>query len=83
MYPKVEVIAHYIPGESPKPLRIRFLNEEEKYIVYRIEKVLDVKMERLMGNLMLVYRLKVMEGNAEKIIGLKYERDTMLWYLTP
>lgn len=83
MYPTVEVIAYHRPGKPPEPLRIRTQNPDGTEQVLAVDRKTDLKTERLNGNIMYVWKIMINQDGIQKEMGIKYERDTMLWYLMP
>jgi len=77
---KVEVMSYSKPGEHPRPVTFRFSAAE---VVYkgRVLKVLDKKVNKWNGNIMIEYLCDCTVDNHPSKIKISYERDTMNWYL--
>ena len=77
---KVEVMSYSKPGEYPRPVTFRFSAAE---VVYkgRVLKVLDKKVNKWNGNVMIEYLCDCTVDDHPSKIKISYERDTMNWYL--
>lgn len=76
----IEVIAHCPLGGVPQPIRFKVENKEEHFVV-KIDRIIEITEERLVGNKMYVYRCEAMINDRHRLLELKYELDTCLWYL--
>ncbi len=77
----IEMIAWFTKDGYPIPLRYRLMDEEEKNIVIRVNKILFKEEEKIAGNRMLLYRCESLINNSLKIFELKYEIATCKWFL--
>lgn len=77
---EIEVISHCINGEPPRPLRFR-TETEGAVMVGKVTRITDRVNEGYMGNIMFLYRCEVLLDGVMKRLELKYEKDTMKWYL--
>lgn len=75
------MIAWFTKDGYPIPLRYRLMDEEEKNIVIRVNKILFKEEEKIAGNRMLLYRCESLINNSLKIFELKYEIATCKWFL--
>lgn len=77
----IEMIAWFTKDGYPIPLRYRLMDEDEKNIVIKVNKVLFKNEEKIAGNRMLLYRCESIINNTIKIFELKYEIATCKWFL--
>jgi hypothetical protein len=77
----VEVIAHCTVSGIPQPIRFRITDKKEEDVVVKISKIIEITEEKLAGNKMYVYRCESKINGRQKILELKYELSTCLWYL--
>lgn len=62
------------------PLRFR-IQEDKKYKVVKVEKVLNKRLEKLCGNLMWIFDCQSTIDNAERLFQLKYDIGNCKWIL--
>lgn len=79
-YLNVEVMSYSKPNEAPRPVTFRFSAAE---VVYkgRVLKVLDKKLNKWNGNIMIEYYCDCVIDDHPRRIKINYEKDTMNWYL--
>lgn len=75
------MIAWFTKDGYPIPLRYRLVDEEEKNIVIKVDKILFKDEEKIAGNKMLLYRCESAINNTIRIFELKYEIATCKWFL--
>lgn len=76
----IEVISYCKNGEPPKPLKFR-VEIDNQVKVGKIVKVRDRIKEGYMGNRMYLYRCEVIYDEEPALMELKYERDSMKWFM--
>lgn len=77
----IEMIAWFNLKEKPIPLRYRIIDENNRYRVIKVDKIIFAEEEKLAGNRMILYRCMSRVNNLERIYELKYEIDTCRWFL--
>jgi len=77
---EVEALAYSKPGEPPRPVTFRFMINDE-YMKGSVKKIRDRKTEKLAGNIMYTYLCDAVVEDRHTTVKMKYERDTMKWYL--
>ena len=76
----LEVVSHSMPGESPRPLRFRFVKNEEVY-KGKVLRINDKKLNKWNGNIMFEYICECIIEDHPTRVSISYEKDTMKWYL--
>jgi len=76
----IEVIAHCPLKGVPQPIKFKIQNKDEQ-VVMKIGRIIEISEERLAGNKMYVYRCEITYNDRHRLIELKYELNTCLWYL--
>ncbi|WP_315069335.1 hypothetical protein [uncultured Clostridium sp.] len=75
----IEVICWFnMKGIHPIKFRIE---EEGKYQVIKIEKVISSETEKLCGNRMILFTCNAIIDNVEKIFEIKYDIEGCAWLL--
>ena len=77
---EVETLAYSKPGEAPRPVTFRFMINDE-YMKGSVKKIRDKKEEKLAGNVMYTYLCDAVVEDRATTVKMKYERDTMKWYI--
>lgn len=77
---KISVISWCDEEGNVTPLRFK-IKEDDEESVYRIDKVITVKREKLAANPMLVFLCKTMLNGNEKLFELKYDLAKTTWIL--
>ncbi|MDR3594325.1 hypothetical protein [Clostridium sp.] len=77
---KIEMVAYFKKDGRINPIRFR-IEEENKYQVIKIEKIISIDLEKLCGNKMWVFTCSAVIGNIEKIFELKYDIEMCSWIL--
>jgi hypothetical protein len=76
----IEVIVHCPIKGIPQPIRFKVNNKGEE-IVIKIDRIIEINEEKLAGNKMYVYRCESTINDRHRVLELKYELATCLWYL--
>lgn len=76
----IDVISYNKNGNPPKPLKFR-VEIEDQVKVGKVLQIRDVIKEGYMGNRMYLYRCEVLYDGSTTFMELKYERDTMKWFM--
>ncbi len=81
----IEMIAFFDVTGKPRPLRYRWKSPldhgDHELRVIKIDRVIECREEKLVGNRMMVYRCQSVIDDLEKVYELKYEFNTCKWYL--
>ncbi len=81
VFKKISVICWFNEEGEISPIRIKLLNEEGEICVINIDKVVERKTEKLIGNLTHCYLCEASINNIKKLLELKYEITTSKWIL--
>jgi hypothetical protein len=76
----IEVIALFRDAGIMSPLKFRLALEGESP-VFKVDKIITRTMEKLAGNRMIVFLCQSDINGALKRYEIKYELDTMKWFL--
>lgn len=76
----IEMIAYFKSHGDIEPIRFR-IEEDDKFQVIKIDKILDRSLEKLCGNKMIVFRCSAFINNMEKILEVKYDIEKCRWIL--
>ena len=76
----IEMIAYFKEDGSIEPIRFR-IEEENKHLVIKIEKIIKVDLEKFCGNNMMVFTCSSIVNNLEKIFEIKYDIEKCKWIL--
>ncbi|NLN64973.1 MAG: hypothetical protein GX144_06130 [Clostridiaceae bacterium] len=63
------------------PIKFRITDEDKKYRIIRIDRILSRKEEKLAGNRMLVFAVQSIIRGIEYRFEMKYEFTTCKWFL--
>jgi hypothetical protein len=77
----IEVVSYTDNKGSIKPIRFRMQINDEPMQVIKIDKIIVKDIEKLAGNLMIVYKCQSLINNTVKPFELKYELSTCKWIL--
>lgn len=77
---RISVISWCDEEGNVTPLRFKIKENDEEY-VYKIDKVVTVKREKLAANPMLVFLCQSRINNIEKLFELKYDLGKCIWIL--
>ncbi len=77
----IEVVTWTDTEGNIHPIRFRYQNNEEEYVVIKINRVLYTSLEKLCGNPMMIYRCITTTGGAERVFEIKYALNTCKWML--
>ena len=77
----ISVVARFPEKGMPEPVKFRLKNEDDSYTNVMIDKIIQSDMEKLAGNLMIVFRCQSLIGGVTKLYELKYELNTCKWVL--
>lgn len=77
----VEVIAWFDDEGNTRPIKLRFLNEEEERAVIKVNRVIKKDIDKFAGNKMIKYTCETYINGESRPFELRYELDTCRWYL--
>lgn len=77
---KIDVIAWFDQDKGLIPIKFR-MNEGDSDLVIKIDKIYTKKEEKLAGNRMIAYTCHSIIHGTLKIYEIKYEVNTLRWYL--
>ncbi len=77
----IEMIAHCPLSGIPRPIRFRTEDKNKESLVIKINQVQEYREEKFAGNKMYIYRCQALINGEQKLMELKYEIGTCLWYL--
>jgi len=78
---EVEVLASFDQSGNVRPLRFRIEDDMGEKRTIKVDRIIQLEVEKLAGNIMIKYRCQSIMNNQERVFELKYERDTYKWYL--
>ena len=76
----IEMIAYFKKSGKIEPLKFR-VEEENKYKVIKINKIVKKSQERFCGNKMLIFTCISVIDNLERIMEIKYDVENCNWLL--
>jgi hypothetical protein len=76
----IEVIAYFKKNGNLEPLKFR-VEEDNKYKIIKIDRIVEQKYERFCGNKMLVFTCISLINSIEKIFEIKYDIENCNWIL--
>ena len=74
------MIAYFKSGGKISPIKFR-IEEEHKWKVIKIGRIINMDLEKLCGNKMLVYTCSAVIDGTEKIFEIKYDIEKYKWIL--
>lgn len=77
----IQMVVWFDEKGIPNPVRFRIINEDQSYMVIKIDKVLFKNTEKLAGNIMYIFRCQSLINNIQKVYEIKYEISTCRWIL--
>lgn len=77
----IEVISYTDNKGAIRPIRFRMQIDDELMQVIKIDKVLVKEIEKLAGNIMIVYKCQSLIDDVIKLFVIKYEIATCKWIL--
>ena len=77
----IEVISYTDSKGDLRPLRLRIKGKNDTVRVIKVDKVIIKELEKLAGNLMLVFKCQSLVDNVQKQFEIKYELQTCKWIL--
>lgn len=77
----IKMIAGFTEDGTPTPLRFKIRSEDESVNVIKADRVLFKEKEKLVGDLMIVFRCQSVINSFDRIYELKYELSTCKWML--
>lgn len=77
---QVEMIAYFKENGIINPIRFR-IQEEDKYEVIKIDKIVKTDLQKLCGNKMWIYTCTGVVSNVEKIFEIIYDIEKCKWIL--
>jgi len=78
---EIEVLASFDQAGNVRPLRFRLVDDMGERRIIKVDKVLQLDVEKFGGNVMIKYRCQSVLDDQERIFEIKYERDTFKWFL--
>lgn len=76
----IEVIALFLDAGTISPLKFRLMLEG-RLQVFKVDKIITKTTEKLAGNRMIVFVCQSEINGSLKQYEIRYELDTMKWYL--
>jgi hypothetical protein len=76
----IEMIAYFKESGMINPIRFR-IQEEDKYEVIKIDKIVKTDLQKLCGNKMWIYTCCGVVRNVEKIFEIIYDIEKCKWIL--
>ena len=77
----IEMVSYTDNKGSIRPVRFRMQIEDEPMQVIKIDKVIVKAIEKLAGNIMIVFKCQSLIDNVMKLFELRYELATCKWIL--
>ncbi|MBU3114111.1 hypothetical protein [Clostridium lacusfryxellense] len=77
----IEMVSYTDNKGAIKPIRFRMQINDEPMQVIKIDKVIVKDIEKLAGNVMLVYKCQSLIDGALKLFEIKYNLATCKWIL--
>ena len=77
----IEMVFYTDNKGSIRPVRFRMQIEDEPMQVIKIDKVIVKAIEKLAGNIMIVFKCQSLIDNVMKLFELRYELATCKWIL--
>ncbi len=81
VHQKISAICLFDEEGKISPIRIKLLNSDSEYIVVNIDKVLERKTEKFIGNITHCFLCQCVINNYTKLIEIKYEIASNKWIL--
>jgi hypothetical protein len=77
----IEMVAWFTTDGHPNPVKFRFQNDDSTFDVIRVDRILCTDVEKLAGNMMIVFRCQSSIDSMDRIYEIKYELRTCKWIL--
>lgn len=77
----IELIAHSGEICVPTPLKFKIKTNDDKYLVFKVDKVISREFEKLAGNIMILYKCRGLFEGKEREYELKYEINSCKWIM--
>jgi len=77
----IEMIAWFTQEGIPHPIKFRLKNDDESWIVVKVNRIISRDIEKLAGNKMIVFTCQSIIKGVEKIYEVKYEVESCKWML--
>lgn len=77
----IEVIAWFDSKGNLIPIKFRYFDDSEGFIKVKVDKVVEMRVDKFAGNKMYRYRCESDHNNVRKVFELCYELETCKWYL--
>lgn len=77
---KIDMIAYFKNNGEINPIKFKLDNENEVKII-KIDKIIDIKKEKLCGNKMMVFTCSSIIDGIENIYEIKYDIERYTWIL--
>ncbi len=81
VHQKISVICWFDEDGKISPIRIRILNNSGEYNVISVDRVLNRKSEKLIGNITHCFLCECIINNCKKLLELKYEISSNQWII--
>lgn len=77
----IEMIAWFTEQGIPNPIKYRTTLEDKSKVCVKVDRIITREEEKLAGNRMIVFKCESIIDGVERIYELKYELNSMKWYL--
>ena len=77
----IEMVSYTDKYGSVNPIRFRMQVEDEPMQVIKIDRVIIKDTEKLVGNIMIVFKCQSLIDNVMKLFEIRYELATCKWIL--
>jgi hypothetical protein len=77
----IEVLAHTDIKGNMSPLRFKAKTKDNENLVISIDKIESQELEKMAGNMMMLYKCKGVVGDKQRDFELKFEIKNCRWML--
>ncbi|GAB6087833.1 hypothetical protein [Alkaliphilus crotonatoxidans] len=77
----IEILTKFDPEGNGRPVRFRFLNEDDEYTIIKVDRVIKRELDKFAGNTMIKYTCETCIQGEIKLFELRHEINTSKWYL--
>ncbi|MDF2884247.1 MAG: hypothetical protein K0R54_4814 [Clostridiaceae bacterium] len=77
---EIEMIAYFKSGGKIAPIKFR-IEEDNKWKVIKVDRIISMDLEKLCGNKLLVYTCSAVIEGTERIFEIKYDIEKCKWIL--
>lgn len=77
----IEMVAWFTMDGFPNPVRFRMKDDNQSWIIIKVDKIVMRNIEKYVGNERLVFRCQSVIDGIEKVYEIKYEKSTCKWIL--